>query len=34
MMARVGVSAGAACALTMFLSLVFALLIVWARECP
>ena len=34
MMARALVSPGAWVALTMSLSLVFAYLIVWARECP
>lgn len=34
MMARSIESSGAVYALTTFLSLVFALLIVWARECP
>lgn len=33
-MARLVASSGALYALTTFLSLVFALFIVWVRECP
>jgi len=33
-MSRVAVSPGAIYALTVLLSLLFACLVVWARECP
>jgi len=33
-MSRLLVSPGAVYALTVFLSLLFACLVVWARECP